>query len=88
MLFIPEESPFASNLNQLKTMHTYTTQAEIRSAFWGEYPRLEQEARRNGTLSKGQNAQTTTCRTTFVGWVDWLERSGSISFDLAQRVTL
>jgi len=69
-------------------MHTYTTQSEIREAFWNEYPDLEREARRRKTLSKGHNAQTTTCRTFFCNFVNLLFESGQISEKLADKATL
>lgn len=69
-------------------MHTYTTQAQIREAFLNEYPDLEREARRRKTLSKGHNAQTTTCRSFFNEWIDALVRNGEISEKLADKATL
>lgn len=66
----------------------YTTQAQVRAAFWLEHTQLEQRARANGTRSKGQNAQTTDCRVAFVDFVDALSRNGDISPTLAGRVTL
>lgn len=65
-----------------------TTQAELRRAFWQEFPELETEARRRRTLSQGQNAQTTTARTAFCDWLDGLARSGHVSERLAERATL
>ncbi len=88
MLSIPEESPFASDLNQFPTMYTYTTQSEIRAAFWEAHPWQEKAARVNRTLSKGQNAQTCTTRSYWCEFIDQLARYGKISEALADRVTL
>ena len=65
-----------------------TTQKEIRAAFWNNHLELAAAARASGTISKGQNSQTCTCRSTFVEYVDALERSGEISTALADRATL
>ena len=88
MLFIHEESPFVSNLNQLPIVYHYNNQTEVRKAFWETFPDLEEKARRNRTLSKGQNAQTADCRMTFCDWVESLSRNVQISDKLAQKVTL
>lgn len=61
--------------------YTYTTQAQIRSAFWNNHPNAE---RRPGR----QNAQPADTRMAFVDYVEMLERDGQISAALAQRVTL
>jgi hypothetical protein len=65
-----------------------TTQAELRREFWASFPELETEARRRRTLSKGQNAQTTTTRCAFVDWMDGLARSGQVSERIASNATL
>ena len=67
---------------------TYTTQAQVRTAFWQEHPDLYMTARARGTLTKGQNAQTTDTRLAFIDYVDYLTSSGRISEALAERVTL
>jgi len=67
---------------------TYTTQAQLREAFWDSFPNLESEARKRRTLSKGQNAQTTSCRSWFVDFIDTKHRQGQISDALADRATL
>jgi len=65
-----------------------TTQQQIRAAFWSDHPDHDLTARRNGTRSKGQNAQTTDCRCNFVDWLDNAVVSGIISQELANRATL
>lgn len=65
-----------------------TTQKELRAAFWDQFPEFEQEARIRGTLSKGQNAQTTDCRVTWCEFVWHMKDCGQISDALANRATL
>jgi len=65
-----------------------TNQKQIRASFWEAYPEYEATARKNGTLSKGQNSQNCDIRCAFVDYVDSLARDGQISEKLADRVTL
>ena len=65
-----------------------TTQKQIRAAFWDEHPELEAQARKNKTFSKGQNAQNTDTRMSFIDWVDNMSWEGRISTALARRATL
>lgn len=65
-----------------------TNQKQIRKAFWESHPSFAHQAREAGILSKSQNHQCATVRCAFVDYVDLLYRSGQISADLAQRVTL
>lgn len=67
---------------------TYTTQAQVRAAFWQEHARFDARMREYGVRSKGQNAQHTDVRVAFVDYVDMLCRNGDISEALAHRVTL
>lgn len=69
-------------------MHTYTTQQQIRAAFWDAHPTAEAEARRRGTKSKGHNAQTADTRTAFCLFLNDLAMAGHISDRLADRATL
>ena len=69
-------------------MFHYNNQSEVRNAFWETFPKLEAQARKNRTFSKGQNAQTAECRMTFCDWLDSLSRNVQISDKLAQDVTL
>jgi hypothetical protein len=65
-----------------------TNQKQIRAAFWDAYPHLAEQAREAGILTKPQNFHCATVRCTFVDYVDSLQRDGSISDALAERVTL
>jgi hypothetical protein len=58
----------------------YTTQSQIRAAFWSAFP----EASRK--IVGGDHVTDT--RVLFVDYVDTLARDGTISDNLAQRVTL
>ena len=82
--------------NTMKTSFTYTTQASVRRAFWESHPQFRAQARRvpfrqNGRAlyrAKVQNEYPATIRSAFVDFVDGLNRDGSISDALADRVTL
>ena len=65
-----------------------TTQKKVRQLFWDEHPEHDLTARRNGTRSRGQNAQTTDCRCNFVDWLDNAVASGIIDQALAERTCL
>lgn len=64
----------------------YTTQKEIRQAFWRDHPGMTPhqivDYRSDGKM------HTTDTRCAFVDYVDALARSGTISEALAQRATL
>ncbi len=62
----------------------YTTQKQIRAAFWDSFPEFKGEYRAN----KRQNAYSCNVRVTFVDFVENLRRDGLISEKLAYRVTL
>lgn len=68
--------------------YTYTTQKQIREAFWEAHPDMDLEARKRGTRSKGQNEQYEETRIAFCDFIEHLHRSGEISDALLQRVTL
>ena len=68
--------------------YRYTTQEQVRAAFWAAHPDFDFQARQAGIRSKGQNAQCATVRCAFVDFVDSLNRSGEISDALARRATL
>ena len=59
-------------------MHTYTTQKQLRAAFWAEHPGL---TRRPGR----QNDQAADTRAIWCDWLDRLQRDGQISEALAAR---
>lgn len=69
-----------------KTEYTYTTQRELRRAFWEQHPAL---SRRKITDYSGNGTMyCTDTRCVFVDWIDMLSRDGQISEELAQRATL
>ena len=59
-----------------------TTQKQIRASFWHAFPAF---TRRPG---KSQNDYSTTIRTAFCDWVDYLQKSEQITEKLANRTTL
>lgn len=63
-------------------MYTFTTQSQIRRAFWQGMP--------TGTKVRGkrQNDYNATIRSEWVEFVDMLARNGHISEELAAKVTL
>ena len=72
----------------LMNRYTYSTQAQIRAAFWEAHPSFDHQAREAGIRSARQNQHCATVRCTFVDFVDTLARNGDISAALAARVTL
>jgi len=62
----------------------YTTQKQVRAAFWESYPQFKSEYRAN----KRQNDYSCDIRVTFVDFVENLRRDGLISEKLAYSVTL
>ena len=70
------------------TKPIYTTQAQIRAAFWEAHPSFDHQARAAGIRSKRQNEHCATVRCAFGDFVDALQKSGAISDTLARRVTL
>jgi hypothetical protein len=76
--------------------HRFTTQAQVRDAFWEAFPEFKQQVRRvpftqNGKpmfRAKVQNEYNATIRSAFVDYVDSLSKDGTISEALADRVTL
>lgn len=63
-----------------------TTQKEVRAAFWREHPNLSR--RKIPNYSGNGTMHVTDTRCAFCDYVDMLSRSGEISPDLAERVTL
>jgi hypothetical protein len=61
--------------------YAYTTQAQVRQAFWLEYPQASKRKQRDGDY-------VTDTRVMFCDFVESLSRSGMISDALASRVTL
>jgi len=64
--------------------YAYTTQREIRRAFWEQFPNLSR--RKIGPPE--HRSYTTDTRCAFVDFIDGLHRDGQISDALAQRTTL
>lgn len=62
--------------------YDYTTQAQVRAAFWQGWEGRQRPKR----LKDGD--WPTDVRVEFVDFVDMLNKNGHISDDLAQRVTL
>ena len=66
--------------------YTYTTQKQVRRAFWLAFPNAD---RRKITDYSGKGKMyCTDTRCAFVDYVDYLCNSGDISPELAERVTL
>jgi hypothetical protein len=65
-----------------------TTQKQIRESFWQTFPKLEAYAQKAGTKSKTQNLQPVAIRAAFCDFVEMLASNGTISQELAWRVTL
>jgi len=67
----------------------YTTQKQVRSAFWETFDGLPGISRRQIRDYSGTGKMhNTDTRCAFVDYVDSLARDGQISEALAQRVTL
>lgn len=65
-------------------MENYKTEQEVRDAFWAAFPRLRPTWR----ARRSHNDYSTDVRSTFVEFVDDLQKSGQISDKLADRATL
>lgn len=63
---------------------TYTTQKQVRAAFWSAFEDNHTVSRKKGR--DGDYLTDTRCA--FVDYVDALEKNGEISEDLAHKVTL
>jgi hypothetical protein len=64
---------------------SYTTQRQIRRAFWREHAGLPGISRKRYGVERTHNTDT---RCIFCDFVDALQRGGEISEALADRVTL
>ena len=78
-------------LNGAKQM--YTTQKQIRKAFWqaakaGEFLPLRVTPKKIANYSGNGRMHTTDTRCCFVDWLDMLSKSGEVSEKLAYRATL
>ena len=66
----------------------YTTQKQIRKAFWNYLKEVDPKLYAEGKRSKPQNEQVTDVRCSFVWFIDGLARDGQITEKMAQKVTL
>ena len=68
------------------------TLEELRADFWVYHPEFKQDARiyifAGNLIRKSQNDYNATIRSTWVDFVDMMERNGEISTELAQEATL
>lgn len=70
---------------------TYTTQKQIRAAFWETFPDLPRRRYRYSPNRSDKAAPLVypiDTRCAFVDFIDHLEKSGQIAPDLADRATL
>lgn len=66
--------------------HTYTTQRELRAAFWAAHPHLSRQRITN--YSGTGRMYPTDTRVAFVEWLDAIHRDGQCSTRLAACATL
>lgn len=65
---------------------TYTTEIQVRAAFWRSHPKANRKLIRD---SSGRGTMyTADTRCAFVDFMDYLSKNGDISPELAERVTL
>jgi hypothetical protein len=67
-------------------MRTYTTQKELRRAFWEQHPNLPRRKIKN--YSGNGTMYPTDTRCAWVDWLDCIKNAGQISDSLADRATL
>lgn len=67
---------------------TYTTQAEVRRAFWEMMREFQPEMAKEYRRGKRQNEYPADIRMRFVDFVDAEQKDGNLSEQLAQKVTL
>lgn len=70
-----------------------TTQKQVRQAFWaawreGAFSGMDVTPRRITNYSGNGKMHNTDTRCAFVDWLDGMEKSGEVSQELAERVTL
>jgi hypothetical protein len=66
----------------------YTTQKQIRRAFWAAHPAHEAHALKWEIKTAPQNRHNGETRAAYVDFIDSLRRAGNITEALAQRATL
>jgi hypothetical protein len=64
----------------------YTTQRQVRRAFWEAHPNLPKRKIKN--YSGNGTMHVTDTRCAFTDFIDMLSKNDNISQELAQRVTL
>ena len=69
-------------------MLIYTTQTQVRRAFWADHPGYAARYEMKRAHGATQNDYPADVRSTFVDYVDSLQRAGLISERLAEKVTL
>ena len=69
---------------------TIETEDEVREAFWEQVPHTEVflRAQLRWQAGAGQNALPADVRMAFVDFVDYMQKSGEITEELASQVTL
>ncbi len=72
----------------MKTKYLYTTQPQIRKAFWEQHPQHEAHARKWGIKTAPQNRHNCDTRQAFCDFIDRLAWNDEISDALANRATL
>lgn len=66
-----------------------TNQQDLRRAFWEAHPTLIRRRHRYSWDGKsGELVHHVDTRVTWVDWIDYMQRTGQISADLAQRAEL
>ena len=70
----------------MTTHYTYTTQAQVRKAFWEQHPHLQRKKIKDYAGTGTMHVTDTRCA--FVDFVDYLLSDGQISDALEQRATL
>ena len=73
---------------QLKRIVMYTTQKQIRKAFWQHLKEENPKLYAKGKRSKSQNDQPTDVALWFIGFTEGLCQDGQITEKMAQKVTL
>jgi hypothetical protein len=66
--------------------YQFTTQKQVRAAFWRDHPTLPR--RKITNYSGNGKMHVTDVRCAFADYIDHLSKNGQISEALAQRVTL
>jgi hypothetical protein len=66
----------------------YTTQKQIRRAFWAAHPAHEAHALKWEIKTSPQNRHNAETRAAYVDFIDSLRRNGEITEELAARATL